>query len=158
MMSTLLTLHVLATIIWVGGMFFAHLILRPASIKTLEPALRLPLWSMVFQRFFLWVWVSIIILLISGSLLLVQMGGMKAVPMHVHVMVGMGLFMVFLYCILYFIFYPRFKATVEKADYPLAANTLNNMRVLVLSNLILGLFTVIIAVSGPMLSPLLQGG
>lgn len=156
MMTSMLVLHVLATVIWIGGMFFAHLVLRPASLKTLEPKFRLPLWSMVFQRFFLWVWISIITLLISGGLLLVQIGGMKAAPMYIHIMMGVGLFMVFLYCVLYFIFYPRFKETVEKAEYPLAANTLNNMRVLVLSNLILGLFTVIVAVSGPMLSGLLS--
>ena len=154
MMTTMLTLHILATIIWVGGMFFAHLVLRPATLATLEPAFRLPLWSLVFKRFFFWVWVSIIALLISGGLLLMQMGGFKGAPIHIHIMVGTGAFMVFLYCVLYFIFYPRFRKTVEKEEYPVAVNTLNSMRVLVVSNLILGLFTVIIAIAGPFLMTL----
>jgi len=49
-----MTLHVLAAVIWVGGMFFAHMVLRP-SAGPLEPAVRLSLWSRVFPRFFFWV-------------------------------------------------------------------------------------------------------
>jgi hypothetical protein len=30
------TLHVLAALVWVGGMFFAWLILRPATVAALE--------------------------------------------------------------------------------------------------------------------------
>ena len=37
-----LFLHILAAVIWVGGMFFAHQMLRPAAGK-LDPAQRLPL-------------------------------------------------------------------------------------------------------------------
>ena len=33
--------HLLAAIVWLGGMFFAHFFLRPAA-QTLEPALRSP--------------------------------------------------------------------------------------------------------------------
>ena len=31
------TLHLLAVVIWVGGMFFAHFMLRPSAIEKLEP-------------------------------------------------------------------------------------------------------------------------
>ena len=51
-------LHVLAVLVWVGGMFFAHLILRP-SVGALDAAVRLAQWRCVFARFFPWVWVSI---------------------------------------------------------------------------------------------------
>lgn len=45
------TLHVLAALIWVGGMFFAWMILRPAAMAALEGPARLKLWANVFQRF-----------------------------------------------------------------------------------------------------------
>jgi uncharacterized membrane protein len=46
-----LAIHTLAAVIWVGGMFFAHVVLRP-SAKPLDPATRLALWERVLGRFF----------------------------------------------------------------------------------------------------------
>ncbi|WP_343074980.1 hypothetical protein [sulfur-oxidizing endosymbiont of Gigantopelta aegis] len=50
--SLAFTLHLLSAVIWVGGMFFAHMILRPSAVEQLEPPQRLPLWVAVFGRFF----------------------------------------------------------------------------------------------------------
>ena len=58
-MKFMIMLHVLGIVIWVGGMFFAHQILRPVAADLLEPPLRLPLWVGVFKRFFPWVWVCV---------------------------------------------------------------------------------------------------
>jgi len=38
-------LHVLAAVVWVGGMFFAWMVLRPAAVSALQPPERLMLWS-----------------------------------------------------------------------------------------------------------------
>ncbi|RLW71843.1 MAG: hypothetical protein B6D71_00030, partial [gamma proteobacterium symbiont of Stewartia floridana] len=65
-MSIALTLHLLAVIVWVGGMFFAHVILRPVLNQQLEPHQRLPLLLKVFDGFFPWVWASVITILASG--------------------------------------------------------------------------------------------
>jgi len=46
------TLHVLAALVWVGGMFFAWLVLRPATVAALDGPARLRLWVEVFRRFF----------------------------------------------------------------------------------------------------------
>ena len=50
--------HLLSAVIWVGGMFFAYLVLRP-SLSVLEPAQRIALHQQVFRRFFLFVWHAI---------------------------------------------------------------------------------------------------
>ena len=55
-------LHALAAVVWVGGMFFARLVLAPAA-ASLEPGPRLTLWSRVLGRFFPWVFAAIILLL-----------------------------------------------------------------------------------------------
>ena len=60
-----IALHVVAAVVWVGGLFFAYVVLRPTT-GTLEPPIRLALWAGVFKRFFPWVWMSIIILMVSG--------------------------------------------------------------------------------------------
>ena len=52
-------IHILAVLVWVGGMFFAYVILRPSAVITLQPPERLCLWDAVFKRFFGWVWVAI---------------------------------------------------------------------------------------------------
>jgi uncharacterized membrane protein len=135
-------LHVFATVIWVGGMFFAHQCLRPAAMATLEPPLRLALWRGVFGRFFPWVWGSVIVLLLSGQAMTMQMGGMAAVPLHVHVMVGIGYLMAAIYAYVYFVPYAALKRGVVAGDWPAAGAALNRIRVLVGTNLTLGLLNI----------------
>src|SRR5579864_8246489 len=92
-----LALHILAAVIWVGGMFFAHQMLRPAA-GALEPGVRLPLWRRVFRRFFPWVWVSIAALLLSGyGMVFWGFGGFAQVGLHVHVMQAIGIVMMLAY-------------------------------------------------------------
>ena len=55
-MPIAITLHLLAAVVWVGGMFFAYVALRPVAASLLPPPLRLPLWSQTVARFFPWVW------------------------------------------------------------------------------------------------------
>lgn len=143
MIYNLLTLlHVLASVVWVGGMFFAHQCLRPAAITTLEPPLRLALWRGVFGRFFPWVWVSVIALLLSGQAMTLQMGGMAAVSMHVHIMVTIGYLMAAIYAYLYFVPFAAMKRAVVAGDWPAAGAALNRIRMLVGTNLTLGLLNI----------------
>ena len=41
MINILVMLHVLAVVIWVGGMLFAHMQLRPVAADQLEPPVSL---------------------------------------------------------------------------------------------------------------------
>ena len=47
-----IALHILAAVLWVGGMFFAHQVLRPVAATQFEPPARLKMWVGVFSRFF----------------------------------------------------------------------------------------------------------
>jgi uncharacterized membrane protein len=142
--SIALILHVLSAIIWVGGMFFALLILRPAS-GPLDPPARLALWRLVFAGFFPWVFASIVFLLISGFALF--LGGYAVGP-HVHMMMGIGIVMVLIFLHLFFAPWKRFKAALDVGDNPAAAVQLNQIRILVTINLILGLLNAAIGASG----------
>ena len=153
MTEHLLTLlHVLASVVWVGGMFFAHQCLRPAAIATLDPPQRLALWRAVFGRFFPWVWAAVIVLILSGQALILQMGGMAAVPLHVHVMVGIGYIMAAIYAYLYFLPFAAMKRSVAAGDWPAAGAALNRIRMLVGTNLTLGLITIAVVFVLPGLS------
>jgi uncharacterized membrane protein len=83
-MSIAIPLHLLATVVWVGGMFFTYMVLRPVAASLLEPPLGLSLWAQVFDKFFFWVWVAIIILLATGLWMVYSVfGGFGNVGLYV---------------------------------------------------------------------------
>ena len=143
-----LVLHVLSAVVWVGGMFFALVVLRPAS-GPLDPSARLALWQRVFDRFFPWVFTAIVLLLLSGfALVFWVLGGFGVIGRHVHLMMAIGILMVLIFLHLYFAPWKRFCTAVGAGDNPGAAAQLNQIRILVTINLILGLITVAIGSSG----------
>ena len=141
-MPIALFLHLSAAVIWVGGMFFAYWCLRPAAASQLEPPARLKLWHATFARFFPWVWVSVLLLLLTGYWLLFAMGGFGAVGLYVHLMQGLGLIMMVVFLHLYFAPYRRFKQALAAEDFAAAAARLNQIRILVGTNLVLGLLII----------------
>ncbi|ARU58910.1 copper resistance protein D [Oleiphilus messinensis] len=147
-MAFALSLHVLSAVIWVGGMFFAYMCLRPVAAQQLPPEMRLPLWLATFNRFFLWVWLSAITLLLTGHALIALYGGFKAIGMHVHIMMGLGYLMFALFGHLYFAPFRRMKRLVGVSDWAGAAQQLNKIRMIVAINLGLGLTLVLIASGG----------
>ncbi len=143
-----LVLHSLSAVVWVGGMFFALVVLRPATAP-LEPGPRLELWSRVLERFFLWVMVAIALLLASGYAMIFGVyGGFSGIGLHIHLMQGIGIIMMLLFFHLYFAPWRRFQAAVRRQDFPAAARQLNQIRVIVATNLVLGLITVAVGSSG----------
>ncbi len=148
MMSVAITLHLFATIVWVGGMFFAHMALRPAASQLLEPPQRLPLLHGVLGRFFPWVWISIVLILGSGYwIFLGILGGQAA--LHVHLMQGTGLLMVAIFCFIYFVPYRRMGTALKSGDLPVAGARMALIRRLIGINLILGLGTALLGVARP---------
>jgi uncharacterized membrane protein len=132
-------------------MFFAHMVLRP-SAGPLEPAARLALWSRVFPRFFVWVWLSVASLLVTGfGMVLFGMGGFAAVGGWVHAMTALGVVMAAIFATIYFAPWPRFRRAVSVADWPSAEANLRTIRLLVTVNLTFGLLTSAIGASGPYL-------
>ena len=143
-----LILHALAAVVWVGGMFFALLMLRPATAP-LEPGPRLELWSRVLGRFLAWVWAAVVLLLASGyGMIFGVYAGFRGVGLHIHVMQGIGIVMMLLFFHLYFAPWRRFRAALARQDYPAAAGQLNQIRWIVTLNLVLGLVTVAVGSSG----------
>ena len=147
-MAIALAIHALLATIWVGGMFFAYLILRPTLLDQ-EPPSRLVIWRGVFQRFFPWVWASLLGLLLSGYFMIFfGLGGFSGAGAHVHVMQLTGLAMMALFVFLFHMPWLAFKRSVDKQDFAKAASHLNVIRKIVGTNLVLGLLTVAIGASG----------
>ncbi|ROL63902.1 hypothetical protein BK634_27410 [Pseudomonas chlororaphis] len=144
-------LHVLAALVWVGGMFFAWMVLRPAAGAALEGPARLKLWVEVFQRFFVWVWVAVAILPISGmGLLHLRFNGFETAPRYVQIMMGVYLVMTALFIRIQSLQLPELRLAVAAEDWPAGAAALGRIRRLVGCNLIIGLLLVALAAARPM--------
>ena len=148
-MALAIALHTLAAVVWIGGMFFAYMALRPAATALLDPSIRLALWSQVFQRFFRWVWVAIALLFATGYwLVFAVFGGMKGIGLHIHLMQGIAFVMTALYAYLFFFPYPRLRAAVDAQDWEVGRRNLDRIRRVIVTNLALGLVTVALGSGG----------
>jgi len=145
MMSLMKLIHILSIVVWVGGMFFAYVVLRPAAVDVLQPAERLRLWDKVFSRFFNWVWLAIFLLLVSGLYMIYLLGGFARLPMYINIMFLMGVVMVMIYTYVFFKCYAGFTRLVSKSDWPAAGAVLGTIRKLIGLNLSIGLLTVVVA-------------
>ena len=143
--AVLLLLHLLGVIVWVGGMFFAHVALRPAAAELLAPPQRLPLLHGALGRFFRAVALSVVAILGSGFALLAPVGLARA-PALWHAMLGLGLLMSAVFAFIYARLYPRLGRLVQAAAWPEAGAVMGRIRALVALNLVLGTVTIAAAV------------
>ena len=60
-------LHLLATVLWIGGMAFINIVLEP-SLTLVDPAQRGKIMGMIGKRFSMVAWGSVILLLVTGFL------------------------------------------------------------------------------------------
>ncbi|WP_263144313.1 CopD family protein [Pseudomonas sp. RIT-PI-AD] len=148
--ALLYSLHVLAALVWVGGMFFAWLVLRPAAVVALEGPARLGLWVEVLRRFFRWVWASVVLLPLSGiGLLDLGFAGLDGAPRYVQAMIGLYIAMVALFLRILALQFPQLRRAVDAGDWAAGAAALGQIRRLVGFNLLLGLTVVVLATARP---------
>jgi uncharacterized membrane protein len=140
-------IHQLATIVWVGGMFFAHVVLRPTVEDVVKAPDRLLLMLGVLRRFFPWVWVAIALLWGSG-LRIVLVASEGRAPLHVQLMMGLAVVMTVIFVYIYTVPFRRLKFAVGAQNWPLAGSRLALMRRLILTNLVLGLTTALTGSAG----------
>jgi len=148
MNALMIAAHTLAAAVWVGGMFFAYVVLRPAAVA-LDPPLRLPLWAGVFKRFFPWVWLIVLVLLLTGyGMIFGIFKGFANAHTSIHIMHLLGLVMMGIFVYLFHKPYKSFKQSVADERWPDAATALNKIRQFILANLVLGFVVIAVAVSG----------
>ncbi len=151
-MTLSLFLHVLSVVVWVGGMFFAYMALRPVAAGVLEPPQRLTLWAGVFGKFFPWVWASVVLILVSGLYMLMLLGGGSA-PHYAMTMLALGLVMMLIFAHVFFAPYRKLKRAVGAQDWKAGGMALAQIRRLIGINLGLGLLTIAIVFVGRALLP-----
>ncbi len=146
-MTLSLFLHVLAVVVWVGGMFFAYMALRPVAAGVLEPPQRLTLWTGVFGKFFPWVWVSVALILATGLHMLAAFGGVAA-PLYALAMLVLGVGMMLIFAHVFFAPYKKLRRAVAAQDWKAGGAALAQIRMLIGINLSLGLLTIAVVFLG----------
>lgn len=141
-------LHVLSAVVWIGGMAFAILVLRP-SLALVPPPARLQLMGAVHRRFFLLVWHAMPALILTGyAMLFGWFGGFRGAGWHIHVMHLTGLIMAVLFIVIFFGPWKRMRAALATEAWPEAAAATDRIRQLVSINPILGVLTAGVAAWG----------
>jgi uncharacterized membrane protein len=141
-------LHILGFTVWIGGMFFAYMMLRPVAATVVQAPARLQLWEGVLGKFFFWVWLAIALILASGFYMMAMFG---KPPAYVLVMFGLGFVMMLIFAHIFFGPYKRLKRAVAAQDWQAGAAALGKVGPLVRVNLILGSFTIAAGSLGPLL-------
>jgi uncharacterized membrane protein len=148
-MSLAIALHVLSSVIWVGGMFFAYMAMRPAVVEVIEASQRGVLWCQTLSRFFPWVWLSVVLLLVTGYWMIFSaFGGMAGAGWHIHVMQTLGLIMMLLFFHVYFAPFRRLKQAVAEKNPEEAGRRVGQIRKLIGINLIIGIVVVVVGAGG----------
>ena len=146
--SALKLIHVLAVILWVGGMAFAHFFLRP-SVQALEPPVRLRLLQAVMKRFFSVVlWASLVVLA-TGLWMIgrtaketVQAGLAFNMPLDWTIMATLGIVMIAIFGHIRFALFKRLTRAVAASDWPAAGAAMASIRSWVFVNLCIGIVIV----------------
>jgi uncharacterized membrane protein len=138
-------IHMLAVIVWIGGMVYTLFFLRPA-IGKLAPADRVTLMHDVLGRFFSAVLAASTLAVFSGLWMVgrvaratVQSGGNFSWPTAWIVMAALGVVMFLIFGHIRFALYKRLKRAVEAKDWSAGGATLTQIRLWVSVNLALGL-------------------
>lgn len=152
--SILKLVHILAILLWVGGMIFSHCFLRPA-VASLEPPQRLRLMRDVLGRFFNAVLGAVVLTLASGVWMLgrvarqvVESGGSFQMPHSWITMAILGVIMAAIFGHIRFALYKRLNRAVQAEQWPAAAQAMASLKTWVTVNLVLGLLTIAVVVLG----------
>ena len=83
-----------------------------------------------------------------GVILMYYPDGFKGLPMHINIMMTLGIIMMLIFFHVFFAPFKRLKKAVEAQDWPTGGKALTQIRHLVGINMIIGLITAAIATGG----------
>ena len=153
--ATLKACHLLAVIVWVGGMAFVLFCLRPAA-RVLEPPARLALMHAAIRRFLAVVAVAIAVIFVCGVAMVAiawstaSRAGLRFnMPLDWYVMFAVFFVMLAVFVHIRAALFPRLDAALREQRWADGATTLGTIRWEVSANLVLGVFvTVLVRLGG----------
>jgi len=153
--ATMKALHLLAVIVWIGGMDFVLLCLRPAA-RVLEPPARIALMHAAMRRFLAVVAAAIAVILVCGVAMVAIAWSAAAraglrfnMPLDWYVMFVVFFAMVAVFVHIRSVLFRRLDAALREQRWADGASALGAIRWEVSANLVLGVFvTVLVRLGG----------
>ncbi len=138
-----LAFHLAAMAIWIGGLAYTLLVIRP-SLTLLDPTPRMNVQLQMLRRFFRIVWYVMPVSIATGwAMMLGPEGGFAHAPWYVNTMQGLGILMAAVFAWVAFGPFRRLRRAIRPTE-----AMLDNIRGLVVTDLALGTATVIVACLG----------
>lgn len=151
-MTLVLSIHTLATIIWLGGLFFICVVFALAT-RNMEQATLLSLWHRVLSRFFVWAWIGIGLILISGiAMVFLEFGGFSGIPAIHRANMLIGIPAILLYIYLYFFPWRRFRQALAINESHAAEVRIREARVIMSIIVTLGVIASVVSLAGRFVS------
>ena len=147
-------IHILAVVLWIGGIVFMDGFLAPALRRAMtqaEPRARLL--YVLFRNFFAAIWGAGAALVVTGYGMVWLRGGFGALSPAQWVMVILGSAMVVLALYIFFVPFLRMRAAVLRADWGAACTQAAQIRLLSTVNIVLAVPTILSgvwAIFGPL--------
>ena len=148
--ASLKAVHLLAVVVWVGGMAFALYCLHPAA-KQLEPAQRVSLMHAVLRRFLAVVAIAAAVILVSGATMIGLASSAAAraglgfnMPLDWYAMVALFFAMLVVFLHIRLVLFRRLAAAVAAGRWSDGAAALKAIRWEVTINLVMGAFIICI--------------
>jgi uncharacterized membrane protein len=139
----LLALHLLSAAIWVGGMFYAIVVLR-VGLAVLDAGPRLQVQMVTLKKFFFYVWHVMPIMILTGwAMVFLVYGGFAVLPWSINVMQGLGILMALVFGYAFFGPWQRLRRAIRPAP-----DLVPRIRSLIVTNLVLGMATIAVGAFG----------
>ena len=141
--DALLALHLLSAAIWVGGMFYAVVVLR-VGLAVLDAGPRLQVQMVTLKKFFFYVWHVMPIMILTGwAMVFLVYGGFAVLPWSINAMQGLGILMALVFMYAFFAPWQRLRRAIRPAP-----DLVPRIRSLIITNLVLGMLTIAIGAFG----------
>jgi uncharacterized membrane protein len=147
--ATLKAFHLLAVIVWVGGMAFTLFCLRPAA-RVLEPPMRVTLMHAVTRRFIMVVGIAIAVIFVCGVAMVALAWSTAAraglrfnMPLDWYTMIGVFFVMLAVFMHLRGVLLRRLDEAVRAGRWADGAAALDAIRWEISLNLVLGAFVIV---------------
>jgi uncharacterized membrane protein len=148
--ASLKAVHLLAVVVWVGGMAFTLYCLHPAA-KLLEPASRVPLMHAVLRRFLAVVTVAAALIFVTGATMIglawsaaARAGLAFNMPLDWYAMVALFFAMLAVFVHIRVALFRRLASAVAASRWPDGAAALAAIRWEVTLNLVIGAFIIVV--------------
>jgi uncharacterized membrane protein len=144
-MTAALPLHILATIVWLGGLFLLCVVFPP-STRNLDSKTALSLWHKILSLFFVWAWISMALILATGiAIVFLKFGGFSGIPTIHRWNMAIGIPAIVLYCYLYFVPWQRSRCAMSRQDWGAAERDITQARIIMAIILTLGLVASVVS-------------